>query len=103
MRTVFLLEEAAQEGEEAAGWYDAQREGLGREFREAFSRSLDVLREGLVPGSPWPGLLGKRGVRRIQMGRFPYHVVFVGGQLDVTVLAVAHQRRRPGYWRNRTK
>lgn len=103
MRTVLLLEEAVLEGEEAACWYEAQREGLGREFREAFSRSLDVLREGLVTGSPWPGLLGERGVRRIQMGRFPYHVAFVIGHLGVTVLAVAHQRRRPGYWRNRMK
>ena len=103
MRAVLLLEEAVLEGEEAAGWYEAQREGLGREFREAFSRSLEMLREGLLTGSPWPGPLGKRRVRRIQMGRFPYHVVFVVGQLNVTVLAVSHQRRRPGYWRERMK
>jgi len=56
MRTVLFLEEAVQEGEEAAGWYEAQREGPGREFREAFSRSLEMLREGLLTGSPWPGL-----------------------------------------------
>jgi toxin ParE1/3/4 len=103
MRTVLLLEEAVQEGEEAASWYEAQREGLGREFREAFSHSLDVLREGFLTGSPWPGLLGKRGIRRIQMGRFPYHLVFVINDRSITVLAIAHQRRRPGYWRNRMK
>ncbi len=98
-----MLEEAVLKSEEAAGWYEVQREGLGREFREAFSRSLDVLREGLLTSSPWPGLLGERGVRRIQMGCFPYHVVFVVGHPGVTVHAVSHQRRRPGYWRNRMK
>ena len=103
MRTVALLEEAVLEAEEAASWYEAQQEGLGREFREAFSRSLDVLREGFLTGSRWPGLLGKMGVRRIQMARFPYHVAFVSNDQSVTVLAFAHQRRRPGYWRNRMK
>ena len=103
MRRVVLLEEAVLEAEEAASWYEAQREGLGSEFREAFGRSLDVLREGLVTGTLWPSPLGERGIRRIQMRRFPYHVVFVVREPGVIVLAVAHQRRRPGYWRNRTK
>jgi hypothetical protein len=40
---------------------------------------------------------------RIQMGRFPYHVAFVADQLNITVLAIAHQHGRPGYWRNRMK
>jgi plasmid stabilization system protein ParE len=89
MRRVLFLEEAVQEGEEAAGWYEAQREGLGREFRGAFSRSIEMLGEGLVTGSPRPGVLGKRGVRRT--GRFPYHVALVIGHPGVTVLAIAHQ------------
>lgn len=103
MRTVSLLEEAVREAEEAASWYETQREGLGREFREALKRSLDVLREGLLTGAPWPDLLGERGVRRIQMPRFPYHVVFVGDEKEFVVLAVAHQHRRPGDWRQRIK
>lgn len=101
MRKVSLLEEAIVEGEEAASWYESQRKGLGHEFRDALRRSLDVLREGRISGSPWPGQLGDRGIRRIQMGRFPYHAVFVGNEREVIVLAIAHQKRRPGYWRRR--
>jgi plasmid stabilization system protein ParE len=41
------------------------------------------------------------GTRRIRLPHFPYLVIFraVGDSLEV--IAVAHGRRRPGYWRQR--
>lgn len=102
MRSIRVLEAATAEAEEAAVWYETQRKGLGTEFRQEFKRALDLLREDFLPGMPCPGRLGERAVRRIRMKRFPFHVVFVEtAAAAVVVLAVAHQRRRPGYWRNR--
>ena len=101
MPSVQVLEAAALEAEAAAKWYEDQRTGLGVEFREALKAALDKLRDGLLTGSPWPGRLGERGVKRIRMKRFPYHVVFVSPETTLVVLAVAHHRRRPGYWSNR--
>ena len=104
MRALRVLEPAALEAQAAAKWYEDQRSGLGAEFREAFKQSLDVLREGLVHGTPWPGRLGERGVKRIRLKRYPFHVVFVEtDSTSAVVLAVAHQRRRPGYWRDRIR
>ena len=57
--------------------------------------------KGVVPGSPWPGRLGERGVKRILLKRFPLSVVFVDTGSGKVVLAVAHHRRRPAYWRGR--
>ena len=39
--------------------------------------------------------------RRYLMARFPYGVVYRIEGETVLVFAVAHLRRRPGYWRNR--
>lgn len=50
-----------------------------------------------------PGRIAKHGVRRLLIERFPYSVVFVQHGNDVRVLAFAHHKRRPGYWRNRMK
>ena len=36
--------------------------------------------------------------RRYLLGRFPYSVVYQVKPRHVEVLAVAHHRRRPGYW-----
>jgi toxin ParE1/3/4 len=101
MRSVRLLESAAAEAEEAAAWYEGQREGLGADFRKQLKVSLDALRRNPLPGSPWPGRLGDRGVKRTSMKRFPFFLVFVTVDAGCVVLAIAHHRRRPGYWRNR--
>src|SRR5262249_11322945 len=50
------------------------------------------------PGYP-PHLHGTRFHR---LGRFPYLLVYFEVTADrVLVIAVAHTRRRPGYWRGR--
>jgi toxin ParE1/3/4 len=54
MPAVRILEAAAAEATAAAAWYESQRAGLGADFREDFKATLDTLREGVVPGSPWP-------------------------------------------------
>jgi hypothetical protein len=33
--------------------------------------------------------------------RFPYRVVYRNRPDEIVVVAVAHLRRRPGYWKNR--
>lgn len=35
------------------------------------------------------------------MRTFPYHIVFLNLEREILVLAVAHDRRRPGYWASR--
>jgi toxin ParE1/3/4 len=101
MPGVRILEAAAAEAAGAAAWYEAQRAGLGADFRADFKADLDTLQEGVVPGSPWPGRLGERGVKRILLKRFPFSLVYVVSGGGRVVLAVAHHRRRPAYWRGR--
>ena len=40
-------------------------------------------------------------MKRLLMPRFPFSVVFVAAKEEVTVLALAHHRRKPSYWRDR--
>lgn len=41
------------------------------------------------------------GTRVARLRRFPFVVVFRQGEGWIDVLAVAHLKRRPGYWRRR--
>jgi len=41
------------------------------------------------------------GARVLRVDRFPYSVVFLDLESQVRILAFAHGRRRPGYWRRR--
>lgn len=91
---------AYAELEAAVEWYEARRQGLGGEFYEAV---ISALTQG-VP-LPVSGVAVKSpgvSLHRFLVDRFPYTVVTAsreGGERRV--VAVAHQRRRPGYWRKR--
>ncbi|MEX0881070.1 MAG: type II toxin-antitoxin system RelE/ParE family toxin [Thermoanaerobaculia bacterium] len=55
----------------------------------------------VIADSPerWPRHLF--GTRRYVFSGFPYSLVYRVGQKSVEVYAVAHAKRRPGYWRRR--
>ncbi len=101
MRRVRILNEAAQELEEAVAWYEAQRSGLGAELAAAVESALDVLESPTVPLVHVPYAARAREVKRLILKRFPYDIVVRERQDEVVVVAFAHQSRRPGYWRSR--
>jgi len=90
---------AAAENEliEAAGFYTQQAgTELGLAFIAEFERAIALLRSQPALGAPW-----RVAYRRMPMRRSPYSVVYALFLDEVRVLAVAHQRRRPGYWHGR--
>lgn len=91
-----LLEPAQAELDEAIGWYAEQAPGLGDAF---LLETLKVLK--LVEQFPqaWHPLTPE--IRRCRLKRFPYSLVYTLDAEGILVLAVAHQHRKPGYWRNR--
>ena len=84
----------ASELAEAIAYYNAERQGLGSEFREEVQRVLGLLTRFPELGQPVRG-----SVRRVMLSRFPYHIYYRCLTSDtLRILAVAHNRRRPEYW-----
>lgn len=98
---VRLLTEAQAEAQEAARWYDEQQQGLGGEFLEALARGLEAIEESPRACAKVETSQPSREVRRFLLPRFPYRVVYEVLADEVLVLAVAHVRRRPNYWKRR--
>ncbi len=101
MNVVRLSREAVDELVEAAVWYRARQPGLELEFLAEVDRVLPLI--GNSPAS-FPRLLDvpeNLVIRRALLPRFPYAVVFMDLGTETRVLAVAHAKRRPGYWLNR--
>ena len=103
MRPVRILEKAAEEAVEAVVWYEQQRPGLGLEFDHAVNAAFNLLEDEIVPLTKMPGKAGLQGVKRLTLRRFPYDIVVRESPKEIIVVAVAHQSRRPGYWRNRMR
>ena len=103
MPNVRILDAAADEAAEAAGWYERQRPGLGVDFEQAVNAALDLLEGEVVPLMPMPGKAGEAGAKRLMLRRFPYDIVVQERGGDILVIAFAHHSRRPGYWRDRVR
>lgn len=93
---VSYLAVAREEIREAADYYAAISPDLGM----AFKRELRQLMR-LVATMPlaWPSSGSE--TRKCLMTRFPYLVIYAPLPAELLVLAVGHQHRRPGYWRDR--
>ena len=88
---------ARRELEETIDHYNAERPGLGREFREEVQRVLALLVRFPRLGQPV-----RQNVRRAVLSRFPYYLYYrLLESGDLRILAVAHNRRRPEYWESR--
>ena len=93
---VFLLPEAEAEVAAAFDWYRERSDQAAEAFRAEALSAIDSLSE-----SPTKWKLNEDGSRRLLLRHFPYTVYFDIDGATVYVLAVAHQRRAPGYRRNR--
>ena len=102
-RPVSFEPEASHELEAAALWYETQRSGLGLTFLAAVDEAVDQLTTWPEAGTLVPGVPAHLKVRQAPVVRFPYRVAYLVMSRELRVLAVAHTRRRPGYWRSRTE
>jgi toxin ParE1/3/4 len=87
---------------EAATRYEAAADGLGADFIKAIDDALAV---AIASPERWPlvpRVSPRHRVHRYLLKRFPFALVYrLVGEGELEVLAVAHQKRRPGYWTRR--
>jgi plasmid stabilization system protein ParE len=96
LTAIRFLAEAAEELQVAVEYYDSQAAGLGREFALEVQRLSELIAE-----NPHIGSQVRAHIRRRALRRFPFYVLYTVEEDDVLILAVAHHRRAPGYWRDR--
>jgi toxin ParE1/3/4 len=82
----------------ATSHYENQRKGLGREFRQEIEAAVARIRENPreFPSHTEPG------TRKCLVRRFPYTIFFAELEDSLWMVAIAHHKRRPGYWSRRS-
>lgn len=88
--------QAEQELLEAVGWYEERVPGLAGALQEQLQSATDLL-----IAYPELGAVLEDDFRRLALRRFPYYLIYRLSAQAVYVVAFAHDRRRPGYWRDR--
>ena len=82
---------------EQIAFYQSRQQGLGSRYRELFLQTIQKVCE--APGQ-YP-VAHSPDIRRVQLHAFPFTILYRERNAMIQVLAVAHYRRRPGYWLGR--
>jgi toxin ParE1/3/4 len=88
---------AIAELHDAAEFYTLKANvALGLAFVAEFERTAN-----LVLSNPLLGAVFRGTCQRYTLRRFPYSIIYQIVAEELRILAVAHHRRRPGYWTHR--
>jgi plasmid stabilization system protein ParE len=96
-RKVILRPQAEAELAEAVDWYETRGKGLGADFIRAVDAAMAAIER-----NPEQYQIVKGQVRRAVLRRFPYGLIYVASQHEITVLACFHGRRDPRRWFERS-
>lgn len=88
--------EARQDFRAAIGWYSRRSPTAATEFRVTVSA---VIRHIVQAPQRWPKYL--HGTRRFVLRRFPFSIIYLDDADVLSIVAVAHSKRKPGYWKQR--
>ena len=98
MRLIGFHPEADAEVTEAAQYYEVRQPGLGLGLLGEVERALDQI----LANPEASQRIGTR-VRRKALWRFPCNLLDAAYPDRIRIVACAHQKRRPFYWRKRLR
>ena len=95
-QSLYFHPKAISEASAAARWYQERSYATGKAFISELDRIIKKIIET-------PRIYSRylRDTRRALFHRFPFGVVFRIVSEKIEVVAIAHGRRRPGYWKDR--
>jgi plasmid stabilization system protein ParE len=93
---VRLHPEARAELRDARRWYYERSPLSATAFAHAVDNAVARIRE--APNS-FP--LADHGTRKFILQRFPFNICYRSDKAEIVIVALAHQKRRPGFWSSR--
>ena len=95
-RTVEFHPAALVEAEAARDWYAERSLIASRAFVTELNHAIDqVVQDPEI----WP--FYEDGTRRYIFPRFPFCVIYRIVEEKIQIIAIAHSKRKPEYWKNR--
>jgi len=90
--------EARAEFLAAVDYYEDREPALGADFAMEVLSTIETI---VSFPSAWPIL--EDDLRRCQVRRFPYGILYAQDDDVILILAVMHLHRDPAYWKNRVE
>ena len=97
MKPIRLRRVAKRDLREAVRWYRDRDPELANRFLDEVYRALHLLEQFPNIGGPVFGVADV-DTRQLPVDNFPYQVIFKKLEQRTAILAIAHERKKPGYW-----
>ncbi|MEH2459026.1 type II toxin-antitoxin system RelE/ParE family toxin [Nostoc sp.] len=88
---------ASKELDAAIAYYEAQKVGLGLDLLSEVEKVIFKIQQN--PNLATPHKI--EGIRRYAIQRFPYLIFYTELEEVIWVIAIAHGKRKPNYWKQR--
>ncbi len=96
MNEIIFDPDARSEFLEAIQYYENCQKDLGRRFRNAVEDSIRRISE-----SPLMYRVLHSPFRRFLINKFPYAIIYTIEPESIRIIAVAHTKRKPYFWKYR--
>ena len=93
---VSLLEEAAEEVIKTARFYKEIDEKLANDLLEKFFETITYISK-----NPFTNQVIRNNFRKSNLKRFPYKVIYRLKENEIIIVAFAHHKQKPHYWKKR--
>ena len=99
MFTLQLSDEAISDYDDAVGWYEYKKQGLGLEFSVQLTEVFEK-----IEANPTAQNFLYENRRFTKLKQFPYKVFFLVDEIngEIIVFAILHEKRHPDIWKNRS-
>jgi|APTNR8051073442_1049403.scaffolds.fasta_scaffold20205_3 hypothetical protein len=91
-----LLDGTLEDLDIAYNWYHQIHIELANELVFRFKNALSQ-----IEYNPFLSQNLSSGFRKVNLYRFPYKLIFEIRETEIIVVALAHHKRKAGYWKNR--
>jgi plasmid stabilization system protein ParE len=98
MKPLHYHQLAESEIDGAHNWYMLQSQQAADGFYEELIPALNRIATQPRLYSPY-----MHGTQRIVLSRYPYSIVYRERLHEIQIVAIAHAKRRPGYWTKRLR
>jgi toxin ParE1/3/4 len=97
VKPIIIHTEAIREFDSAIAYYEDQKIGLGLDLLSQVEEALGKIQQNPNLGTQHT----IAGVLRYVIQGFPYLIFYVELEEFIWVIAIAHGKRRPNYWKKR--
>jgi plasmid stabilization system protein ParE len=80
----------------ARNWYHERSPLSAFAFAQTVQNAIARIKD-----TPHTFPLADHGTRKFVLQRFPFNIFYQTRENEIIIVAVAHQKRRPGYWFSR--